>query len=202
MNGSFGENILLIVGTCEIREDCCWTAKHVGTGSPQNNYAMDEISLLSLSTTEFGHCCQELRRKVGCTWKYEKNRLVCLSIAVTVKAISIGHVANISDLLEKRKKIHFWTLLRSQCQNVFFPHLFVMFLLLEYMLTQQIPALYHKICSYPILWSSLCTIQWQGSVQTSCGRYVFTICVRDVFLNVTLVDIFEALDFVLNHLFM
>lgn len=45
-------NILVNVGVCEIREDCCWTAKHVGTGSPQKNTAMDEISLLSLSTTE------------------------------------------------------------------------------------------------------------------------------------------------------
>lgn len=51
-------NILLSVGICEIREDCCWTAKHVGTEGPQKNTAMDEISLLSLSTTELGHCCQ------------------------------------------------------------------------------------------------------------------------------------------------
>ncbi len=54
-------NMLLNISVCEIREDCCWTAKHVGTESPQMNTAMDEISLLSLSTTEFGHCCQELR---------------------------------------------------------------------------------------------------------------------------------------------
>lgn len=202
MNGTFGENILLIVGTCEIREDCCWTAKHVGTESPQKNYAMDEISLLSLSTTEFGHCCQELRRKVGCTWKSEKNRLVCLSIAVTVKAISIGHVANISDLLEKRKKIHFWTLLHVLNAKLFFSSPLCDVSSIRIHANPTNSALYHKICSYSILWSILCTIQWQGSVQTSCGRYVFTICVQDVFLNVTLVDIFEALDFVLNHLFM
>lgn len=44
------------VGICEVREDCCcWTAKHVGTGSPQKNTANDEMSLLTLSTTELGH---------------------------------------------------------------------------------------------------------------------------------------------------
>lgn len=40
-------NILLNVGVCEIREGCCWTARHVGTESPQKNTAMDEVSLLS-----------------------------------------------------------------------------------------------------------------------------------------------------------
>lgn len=39
-------------GACEIRGDCCWTAKHVGTGSPWKNSASGETSLLSLSTTE------------------------------------------------------------------------------------------------------------------------------------------------------
>lgn len=58
VNGAIRANILLSVGVCEIREDCCWTAKHVGTGSPQKKNAMDEISLLSLSTTELGHCCR------------------------------------------------------------------------------------------------------------------------------------------------
>lgn len=33
------------------------------------------------------------------------------------------------------------------------------------------------------------------------GRYVFTVCLRCV-LNAMLVDIFEALDFILKHLFM
>lgn len=35
MTGVIRGNILLSVGVCEIREDCCWTAKHVGTASPE-----------------------------------------------------------------------------------------------------------------------------------------------------------------------
>lgn len=55
-------NILLSAGAGEIRGDCCWTAKHVRTRVPQKkNTAMDGISLLSLSTTELGHCCQEIK---------------------------------------------------------------------------------------------------------------------------------------------
>lgn len=63
VNGVMRGNILLSAGACEIRGDCCWTAKHVRTGGPQKNTAMDEISLLSLSTTELGHCCQEVKVK-------------------------------------------------------------------------------------------------------------------------------------------
>lgn len=52
--------ISLSVGVYVITEDCCWTAKHVRTGRPQRNIEMDEISLLSLSTTELCHGRVEL----------------------------------------------------------------------------------------------------------------------------------------------
>lgn len=65
-------NILLSVGVCEIREDCCWTAKHVGTGSPKKNTAMDEISL---STTELGHLLSRVEAKSRLYMKIGVTRL-------------------------------------------------------------------------------------------------------------------------------
>lgn len=179
-------NILLSVGMCEIGEDCCWTAKHVGTKVHRRilqwmKFLCCLYQLLSYAIVRSRFYVENLR------WKtFLQNGLVRVTKMKYIWFAEIWHFGN--------------------CILEFVTYVFCTFCNVSCIQQHTKPTnsnhLIQKLAkleSYTICGSAFVLFS---------DREVYRCFMEGMFLqystvlNVTLVDIFEALDFVPNHPFM